>query len=122
MAERRPYAGPTRSLTPLDPIAASPGYFRAVLCKGGHPVPARLFVVEHRDPETGDLIADVEYHAEIGLEPTSAFEPQSWPWTPISESEFNYLTDLLIWSRQNRPEAPICNPYIARHLAEPEYF
>lgn len=118
---RLPYSGPFRPTMPLDPIAASPGFFRARFVRKGPDVPAKLWFREERDEETGDLLADVQYFAEVWLEPTSPFEPQGWPWTPIEEPEFRYLVDLLRYSLKHKPTAPICFPYLPAYTAPREF-
>ena len=95
---------------PVDPIMASPGFFKTRLVKNGAWVPARLWTVEERDPETGDLIADVKYFAEIDGKSTDATAPRNWPWTKIPEAEFRFMTDTAKWARTYAPHLPAANP------------
>ena len=95
----------------FDPLAnPMPHYGRTKLVAGGPWVPARIWAVEHRDPETGDLLCDVVYFAEVAGKPTSPFEPYRWPWTPIDEAEFRYLTDLMAWSQRWARNEPLARP------------
>jgi hypothetical protein len=105
----------------VDPILASPGFFSAKLCRDGADVPCRLYKIEQRDEETGELTADVQYFAEIWLEPTDPFSPRAWPWTPITEAQFKFMVDDLKWCLENKPLAPIAQPLLPKRMAPAEY-
>lgn len=72
---------PARRHPDEPPLA---GAYRLRLVRGGVAVPARIWIVEHRDPHEKCLMADVEYHAErgdaagmvhLGMTPDAALEP-----------------------------------------------
>ena len=87
------------------------GWFKRRLVRGGPFVPARIWMYQPVDPETGDLVGDEVLQCEIGgrfADPEVQF-----PWLarhPISEQEFNYLTALADWTAENAPKEPIANP------------
>lgn len=121
MTERRPYSGPERQGVAADPIDSCPGFFKLRLVKGGAEIAARLFKIEERDEETGDLLSDVRYFAEIDGESVDPLNPPRWPWTPISEADYRYLIDDAAHCRKYKPDAPRANPYIPMNLAPAEY-
>ncbi len=67
-------------------------------------VPARLWRIEDRDPETNELMSDVVYKASIDTEEVDAADPPRWPWTRIEEPEYRHLVDLFAWSRSYAPD------------------
>jgi len=97
-------------MTPLDPIAGSPGFYKTRKVRHGAFIPARLWTEETRD-EDGHLIADVRYCAEIGLEPVDAYDPPGWPWVRITESAWRYLRADLEYCLKHERDRPIANPH-----------
>lgn len=93
-----------------DPVANDWPYWQCRLVARGPWTPARLWRDEERDPETGALVADVVYRAEIDGLQTDPFTPQAWPWTPITEAEWRYLTDRAAYAREWAPADPAANP------------
>lgn len=87
-----------------------PGYFKRKLVKGGVFVPARIWMVQPVDPETGELVADEILQAEVN----GAFaDPEDcWSWVcgnPISEAEFRYLTARIEHAVRHEPEDPFAD-------------
>jgi hypothetical protein len=103
---------------PADPLDASPGYFKTRLVKGGPFVPCRMWTVEDRDPETGELQDDVKYFAEVNGERVDPNMPPGWPWRVIDKSEFDYMIRHAEWCCQYSPDEPAANP--RRPLSESE--
>ena len=95
------------------PITEEPqcGWFKRRLIRGGLFVPARIWMYQPTDPETGDLVADEALQCEVG---GRFADPEiQWPWLngrPISEQEFNYLTALAGWTAEHAPGEPFANP------------
>lgn len=104
-----------------DAVMSSPGFYRLRLVEGGAYVPARLWVQETRDDETGELIADVRYFAEIDGRSVDPFSPPGWPWVSINYGEWRLLTDTCAWARQHEPDSPYANPHIPTRLLERNY-
>lgn len=88
------------------------GAYKLQLAKGAAWMPCRIFIVEHRCPLTRELMADVEYGAELGCEqglirlgmtpdesrrkPRSVFELWDWPGLQIcSWDEHAHLVAML---------------------------
>lgn len=85
-------------------------WWRCRLVRKGPWVPARLWREEERD-ETGALLADVRYFAEVDGLPVDPFSPPSWPfWQAISEAEWRYLTETSRWAHAHAPDDPAANP------------
>ena len=87
------------------------GFFKRRLVKDGPFVPARIWMHQPTDPETGDLVGDETLQCEVDGQFADA--EQQWSWlngNPITEAEFNYLTELRRWSEQHAPDEPYANP------------
>lgn len=93
--------------TPQEPQA---GWYKRKLVKGGVFVPARLWLDQWIDADTGELMADERLQCEVNREWADAED--QWTYlaaNPISEAEFNYLTASIAWTRQNAPHEPMAN-------------
>lgn len=103
----------TRALAGLNPVITQEpqcGWFKRKLVKGGVFVPARIWMVQPVDPETGELVADEILQAEVN----GAFaDPEDcWSWVcgnPISEAEFRYLTARIEHAVRHEPEDPFAD-------------
>lgn len=88
------------------------GYFRRRLVKGGPWVPARIWIVEHRlDDGSDELGADTEYWAMVDGRLADAHD--AWTWLcgqPIEKAEYDHLTAVARWARENDPDAPEARP------------
>ncbi len=87
------------------------GYFEMRLVKGGPMVPAKIWMVQITDPETGELLADEQLQCEIDGEHRDASE--AWSWLcgrPITEARFNYLTATRKWAQKHAPGEPYADP------------
>ena len=83
------------------------GWFKRKLVKGGVFVPARIWMFQEIDAETGELLSDELLQCEVN----GAFaDPHdAWSWicaNPITEAEFNYLTARISYAERNEPEDP----------------
>lgn len=81
------------------------GWFKRKLVKGGVFVPARIWMFQDVDPETGELLSDEILQCEVNgayADPSDA-----WSWicgNPISEAEFNYLSARIDHAMRHEPE------------------
>lgn len=87
-----------------------PGYFKRKLVKGGVFVPARIWMFQEIDGETGELLSDELLQCEVN---GSKADPEdAWTWicaNPISLAEFNYLTARISHAEQNEPQDPFAD-------------
>lgn len=88
------------------------GWFKRKLVKGGVYVPARIWMVQEIDPETGELLSDEILQCEVNGR--SADPEDAWSWlcgNAITEAEFKFLTAAGEWSRSYAPAEPMANPH-----------
>jgi hypothetical protein len=95
------------------PVTHDPqcGWFRRKLVKGGPWVPARIWLEQEIDPETGELVRDETMMAEVNGEP--ADPDDAWTWLcsePISEEQFNYMEAAAAHARLHAPLSPEARP------------
>lgn len=87
------------------------GFYKRKLVKGGPFVPARIWLHQETDPETGELVADEVYLCEVDGKRLDAEEQWTWLCSrPITEAEFNFMSADASWCQENAPEAPQANP------------
>lgn len=87
------------------------GWYKTRLAKGGPWVPARIWMYQPTDAETGELDGDETLQCEIDGRWADAGD--KWIWLcqhPITEAEFNYLTAARQWAQENAPDEPLANP------------
>jgi hypothetical protein len=94
--------------TPLEPQC---GWFKTRLCRGGPFVPARIWLWQAIDQETGELVADEVLQCEVN----GAYgDPETqWTWLagdPITEAEFDFMTANRQWAAWHAPHEPAANP------------
>lgn len=88
------------------------GWFKRKLVKDGVFVPARIWMVQEIDPETGELLSDEILQCEVNGVMTDPEEAWSWLCAnPITEQEFLYLEAAGEWSRRHAPDEPMANPH-----------
>lgn len=90
------------------------GWFKRRLVKGGPFVPARIWLDQCIDPETGELVADEVMLCEVDGQWADA-EAQ-WPWlcaNPISEAEYDYMTARRAYAAVWSPDDPAATPHKA---------
>ena len=89
--------------------APQPGWYKRRLVRGGPFVPARVWMFQPVDDE-GDLCGDEVLQCECN---GKFADPElQWEWlrqTPITESDFNYLTAAIAWTKENAPDEPMAN-------------
>jgi hypothetical protein len=88
-----------------------PGFYKRRLVKGGVYVPARIWVCQNIDEETGELTTDEQVFAEVNG--NFADPKQQWSWlcgNPITEAEFNYMTARRQYAAQYASHEPSANP------------
>lgn len=90
------------------------GWFKTRLVKGGPFVPARIWLHQEIDAETGELVDDERWICEVNGE--IADIDRYWSFlskNPITEAEFNYLTASMKWTAEHAPFEPRANPRTA---------
>lgn len=86
------------------------GFFQRRLVKGGPFVPARIWLHQDIGPD-GELLDDEALRCEINGEPADADEAWSYLCSaPISEAEFDYMTERGRWAAWYAPHEPAANP------------
>lgn len=86
----------TRALAGLQPVITQEpqcGWYKRKLVKGGVFVPARIWMVQEIDADTGELLSDELFQCEVNG--AYADPEDAWTWicaNPITEQEFRYLT------------------------------
>ena len=87
------------------------GWFKRRLVKGGPWVPARIWLEQSVD-ENDELDADEVYRCEVCGKERDPYD--QWTWlanNPITEEEFNYMTELREWAGWNEVTSePLYNP------------
>lgn len=103
----------SRALAGLNPVITQEpqcGWYKRKLVKGGVFVPARIWMVQPVDFETGELTSDEFLQAEVN---GNFADPEDcWSWVcgnPISEAEFRYLTARIEHAVRHEPEDPFAD-------------
>lgn len=87
------------------------GWFKRRLVHGGPFVPARIWLEQIVDPETGELIADEVMLCEVDGVRRDPVEQWARLWTePITEAQFNYMTATRNWAAWHSPTDPAAKP------------
>lgn len=92
----------------LDPQV---GWYKRRLVHGGPFVPARIWLEQDIDPETGELAADERLRCEVNGEGRDPVE--EWPrlWNnAITEAEHDYMIATRRWAAWHSPADPAANP------------
>jgi hypothetical protein len=87
------------------------GWFKVQMVRRGPYVPARIWLHQEVDPETGELACDERFVCEVN----SQEKDVAWWWSkmcrhPISQAEFNYLIAKREWAEEHSPHEPAVNP------------
>lgn len=87
------------------------GFFKRRLVKDGPFVPARIWLDQDVDPETGELCDDERLQCEVN---GSYADPlDAWQWlcaNPITEQEFKYMEALREHAALHEPDHPMADP------------
>jgi len=87
------------------------GWFKTRLVKGGPWVPARIWMYQPIDEDTGELVGDEKLQCEVNGQHADADEVWSrLCGNPISEQEFNYMTATRRHAAFYEPDHPAANP------------
>lgn len=87
------------------------GWFKRRLVRHGPFVPARIWLDQCIDPETGELVADEAMLCEVdGQWADAEVQWQSLCGNPISEAEYNYLMARRDYATAWAPHEPAANP------------
>lgn len=93
---------------PDDP---QPGWYKRTLARNGVFVAARIWIDADVDMGTGELLSPETLLCEVNGERRDPYEQWSWLCShPISEAEFQYLTELHTYAQLHEPDLPIANP------------
>lgn len=108
------YAWHTQAMLGLQPVIDNTpqcGWYKRKLVKGGVFVPARIWMFQDIDPETGELLSDELLQCEVN---GSYADPEdAWSWlcsNPIFEREFRYLSARIDFALRNEPDDPFAAP------------
>lgn len=111
---RERVAGPGPYKQPTINEFPAAGYFKRRLVKGGPFVPARIWLVEHICPHTGDYMADTDYRCEVNGQPRDAFDQWAWLCShPISRADYRYMVADAAYARDHAPNDPKATPAAA---------
>lgn len=108
------YAWHTAALRGLQPVIDNTpqcGWFKRKLVKGGVFVPARIWMFQDIDPETGELLSDELLQCEVNG--AYADPEDAWSWissNPITEQEFRYLSARIDFALRHEPDDPFAAP------------
>lgn len=88
------------------------GWYKVRVERAGCDVPARIWLYQPIDDDTGELCGDEVLRCEIdgrlvSTDDLEAFEEERWPFLahqPITQDEFDYLVALRRWQRANAPD------------------
>lgn len=104
------YEWHSRALAGLKPVIdGTPhcGWYKRKLVKNGVFVPARIWMFQDVDPETGELLSDELLQCEVNGRPADPEEAWSWICSnPITEQEFRYLEARIAHAQLHEPEDP----------------
>jgi hypothetical protein len=96
---------------PAESLAPECGFYRAKLARGGPWVPARIYVRQTIDIETGELEAPEILMCEINH--VIVDMDRHWPWLvqePITKAEYDYLCGLQRYVEAHEPNHPLARP------------
>lgn len=105
------HARALRGLEPVNDGTPHCGWWKRRLVKGGVFVPARIWMYQDLDPETGELLSDELMQCEVNGR--WADPEEAWTWVcsnPITEQEFNYLTARIDHAIRHEPDDPFAAP------------
>lgn len=97
--------------TGLDANEPQPGWYKRRLVKGAVFVPARIYVEQIVDEDTGELVEDEKLCCEVNGRAEDPYE--QWLWlciNPISQADFDYLTARGAWTKSYAPDEPAAKP------------
>ncbi len=86
------HARALRGLAPVNDGTPRCGFYKRRLVKGGVFVPARIWMFQDVDPDTGELLSDEILQCEVNG--AFADPEEAWSWIcsePITEQEYRYL-------------------------------
>jgi hypothetical protein len=108
------YAWHAKAMRGLEPVIDNTpqcGWYKRKLVKGGVFVPARIWMFQDIDAETGELLSDELLQCEVNG--TYADPEDAWSWicsNPITEQEFRYLSARIDFALRNEPDDPFAAP------------
>ncbi|MEM6623887.1 MAG: hypothetical protein AAF674_16795 [Pseudomonadota bacterium] len=97
--------------TPVDPDQPQCGWFRCRLVRGGPWVPARIWMVQVVDEDTGELTEPEWLRCEVNGQSRDVF--RAWERlasNPIPRDRYEQMLDFIDWAGSNDPMHPVLNP------------
>lgn len=108
------YAWHAEAMAGIKPVITDTpqcGWFKRVLVKGGVMVPARVWLYQNIDRETGELVEDELLQCEVNGEYADAQDQWSWlANNPISRAEFLYLSARIEHAARHEPDDAFADP------------
>lgn len=87
------------------------GWFKRKLVRGGPHVPARIWMEQPIDPETGELVGDEIMRCEINGKLCDAEEQWTYIcYLPITEAEYKFMVANAEWAAKYAPNEPAAQP------------
>lgn len=105
------HAKAIRGLEPVNDGTPHCGWFKRKLVKGGVFVPARIWMFQDVEPDTGELLSDELMQCEVNG--AQADPEEAWSWIcahPITEQEFNYLAARIDFAQRHEPDDAFAQP------------
>lgn len=88
------------------------GWYLGRMVRGGPFVPARIYLEQDIDDETGELLGDEVLKCELMGRQRDPYEQWLWIYDePITEAAYLRLKALAEWAKTWAPEEPINKPY-----------
>lgn len=88
------------------------GWYLTRVCRGGPFVPARIYLEQDINDETGELQGDEVFKCEVNGRQRDPHEQWMWLYSePITEAAYLRLQALAEWAKTWAPEEPINTPY-----------
>ena len=105
------HADALAGLEPVNDGSPKCGWFKRKLVKGGVFVPARIWMFQDIDEQTGELLSDEVLQCEVNG--TRADPEDAWSWicsNPITQQEYQYLEARIDHAARHEPEDPFADP------------
>lgn len=96
---------------PSHPDDPECGWFKIKLVKNGPYVPARIWLYQEIDSETGELCDDEKFQAELNGQYADPYS--QWIWMsarPITKAEYDWMMAVREYALANAQDEPAANP------------
>lgn len=98
----------------VDYDSPQPGWYVCRVVRGGPFVPAKIFIVQDIDDETGELLGDETLKCEVNGRERDVHE--QWLWLcnePITEAAYDHMKAVAEYAKTWAPTEPINRPFQA---------